>query len=106
MDPALVELLEPAVVFATLLGTAFGVKLLVWGKGPIKQIRGQKGSSDLDQRMLDLEERAEHSAYLVEQQTAKIEDLEERLDFAERMLTRGSPDRPRALENPEPATPA
>lgn len=105
MDPVLIELFEPAIVFATLLGTAFCVKLLVWGKGPIKQIRGQRSPSDLDQRMLDLEERAEHSAYLVETQTAKIEDLEERLDFAERMLTRGSPERPPALESPEPATP-
>ena len=39
MDPQLYNLLEPAFVFATLLGTAFGVKLLIWGKGPIRRIR-------------------------------------------------------------------
>ena len=105
MDPALAELLEPAVVFATLLGTAYCVKLMVWGKGPLKQIRAQGGSADLDQRTVDLEERAEHSSFLMEHQAAKIDDLEERLDFAERLLTRENAQRPRALERPEATTP-
>ena len=52
-----------AVVVATLLGSAFVVKLLVWGSGPIKRLRG----SPVDDARLDqLEEHVEVGHVLVE----------------------------------------
>jgi hypothetical protein len=98
------DLLEPIVVIGSLLGLAFGVKLLVWGKGPLRQIR-RGGSPALEQRVAELEGRSEHSADLLMQQGELLEDLVERLDFAERMLTRQRADEPRALEKPEESTP-
>jgi len=105
MDPVLINLFEPAVVFATLLGTAFGVKLLIWGKGPIKRTRRPADDQALAQRVSELEERWEHWSDLAAQQADQIAELEERVDFAERVLTRNSMDEPKALENPEVSTP-
>ena len=102
MDPALIDLFEPAIVFATLLGTAFGVKLLIWGKGPIRRIRRSTEEQALAQRLAELEERWSDLATL---QADQLAELEERLDFAERLLTRNRMDDPRALENPEVSTP-
>jgi hypothetical protein len=104
MDVYMFDLLEPIVVIGSLLGLAFGVKLLVWGKGPLRQIR-RGGSPALEQRVAELEGRSEHSADLLMQQGELLEDLVERLDFAERMLTRQRADEPRALEKPEESTP-
>ena len=105
MDPMLVDLLEPAVVFATLLGTAFGVKLLIWGRGPIRRIRQPTDQQGSD-RMAELEERLEQWSDLISHQADRVAELEERLDFAERLLTRQRMDEPRALEEPETSTPA
>ena len=105
MDPMLVDLLEPAVVFATLLGTAFGVKLLIWGKGPIRRIRRPADQQGLE-RITELEERLEQWSDLISQQADQVAELEERLDFAERLLTRHRMEEPRALEEPEASTSA
>ena len=56
MDLMLFDLLEPVVVFATLLGTAFGVKMLVWGKGPIKRLKRSADDPAIGQRLTRLEE--------------------------------------------------
>ncbi len=105
MDPALIGLLEPVVVFGTLLGLAFGVKFLVWGRGSIRDIRRRGDSSALEQRVLELEERLDQSSHLAEDQAARIDELDERLDFAERLMTRGRVDKPSALPKPEIPTP-
>jgi hypothetical protein len=100
----IVGLLEPIVVIGSMLGLAFGVKLLVWGKGPLRQIR-RGGSPALEQRVAELEGRSEHSSELLLEQGELLEDLVERLDFAERMLTQQRADEPLALERPEESTP-
>jgi hypothetical protein len=102
MDPALVDLLEPVVAFATILGIAFGVKLLIWGKGPIRQIRRGAASPEQEQRLAELEERMERLAEQMMRQADRLEDHDERLDFTERMLTRHRAEEPRALRDPEP----
>lgn len=105
MDPAFYDLFEPAVVLATLLGVAFGVKLLIWGKGPIKRIRSGGADPALEQRLAQLEERWEQVSELIVDQTNRLDDHDERLDFAERMLTRQRAEEPKALEKPEEPTP-
>jgi len=101
MDPHLYDLLEPAIVFATLLGTAFGVKLLIWGKGPIRRIRHSADHPALEQRVAELESRWEQVSELMLHQTDRLTEAEERLDFAERMLTRQRADEPQGLEPPK-----
>ncbi len=100
MDPMLVDLLEPAVVFATMIGAAFGVKLLIWGKGPIKRRRLPPEDPALEQRIAELEERLEHSAELLSYQANQLDDLTERLDFHERMIARQRAEQPRAIDKP------
>ena len=105
MDPQLFELVEPVVVFTTMLGVAFGVKLLVWGKGPIRRKHLPPTDPDLAQRVTELEERAADLTVLVDQQATQLEEVHERLDFTERMLARrAGPDRA-ALDSPRSATP-
>lgn len=101
MDPLLIDLLEPAVVFATLIGTAFGVKLLIWGKGPIKRRRFSPQDPALEQRIAELEERVEHSSELLGYQANQLDDLNERLDFHERMIARQRAGESKSLENPD-----
>jgi hypothetical protein len=101
MDPALYHLLEPAVVFATLLGTAFGVKLLIWGKGPIKRVRRAEEHPALASRITELEDRLEQSNDVIAHQAEMLDEVLERMDFTERMLTRHKDGERRALENPD-----
>lgn len=89
-----------AVVVATLLGTAFAVKLLVWGKGPIRRIRGGPDEADSNAQVAELEDHIRELSALVREQSEQLEDYHERLDFAERMLTRQRSDDPRGLEPP------
>ena len=100
MDPLFYDLIEPAVIFATLLGTAFGVKLLVWGQGPIKKSRQLEGDESLKQRVAQMEERWSQWSELVAQQADQLADMEERLDFTERMLTRQKAEEQKILEGP------
>lgn len=90
-----------AVVIATLLGTAFGVKLLVWGKGPIRRLRGGTDVGASDERLAELEERVRQLSDLVGDQSRALEDYHERLDFAERVLAQRRGDTPEYLGPPE-----
>jgi hypothetical protein len=101
MDPLLIDLLEPAVVFGTLMGVAFGVKFLIWGKGPIKRLKATASQVELERRVAELEERWEQWSELTAQQADQIAEVEERLDFAERLLTRQRAEQSRALDRPE-----
>lgn len=83
----LIQLFEPAVVLTTLLGVAFGVKLLIWGKGPLQQLRGELDAPVLERRVAELADRCRQLADAVVDQQQRLEDYDERLDFAERMLT-------------------
>lgn len=99
MDFQLFQLVEPAVVVATMLGVVFGVKLLVWGKGPIRGKR-RLGGTDLARRLAEVEEHTAELASLVDHQVTQLEDIQERLDFAERMLTQpvgAKPRKPKTL---------
>jgi hypothetical protein len=100
MDHALYSLIEPIVIFGTLLGTAFGVKLLIWGKGPIKQIRRPAETPELTQRVADLEDRLEQSNEVIAHQAELLDEMVERVDFTERMLTRQRNGQPKGLEGP------
>lgn len=101
MDIFLFELLEPVVIIGTLLGTAFGVKLLVWGKGPIKRRRLSAEDPALTSRIAELEDRLEQSNEVIAHQAELLDDVLERVDFTERMLTRHKEGLNRALENPD-----
>ena len=105
MDPLLFELVEPAIVLATLFGLVFGVKILVWGKGPIRRVRGGADQTALEQRITELEDRWEQMADSAARQADQFDELNERLDFAERLLTQHRAEEPRILEKPEISTP-
>ena len=94
MDPRLFGLIEPIVILTFLSGLAFGAKLVVFGKGPIRRIKQSDDVQQLEQPIADLED-------LLEQQHLQVldrhTDLEERLEFAERMLTQH---RAKELESP------
>jgi hypothetical protein len=100
MDPAFYNLIEPVVIFATLFGTAFGVKLLIWGKGPIRRVRSAEQSPALTQRINELEDRLEESNEVIRHQAELLDDVVERMDFAERILTRHRDDQPKGLGSP------
>lgn len=104
MDPALIDILEPAVVFATLLGAAFGVKLLIWGKGPLKRLRGGSHDGALEQRVAELTDRCQQLSDILVDQAHRLDEHDERLDFAERMLTRQRAENPK-LAPPSESTP-
>ena len=91
-----------AVVFATLFSTAFGVKFLVWGKGPIRRLRGGPSDPVTDERLAELEERVQQLSEIVQEQSHALDDYHERLDFAERVLTQQRGDVPKALDPPDP----
>jgi len=76
-----------AVVMATVFGAVFGAKLLVWGKGPIRRIRGGNADPAADERLAELEQRFEQLSEFVGDQSRMLEDYHERLDFTERVLT-------------------
>lgn len=75
-----------AVVIATLLGSAFAVKLLVWGSGPIRRIRG---SAPASAHLAALEAQVQELTDTMREQAGQLDDVQQRLDFAERLLTRG-----------------
>ena len=89
-----------AVVIATMLGTVWGVKLLVWGKGPIRRIRGGSDTAASDERLTDVEEQVQQLSELVREQSHMLEDYQERLDFAERVLAQRPADERKAVEPP------
>ena len=83
MDPLLYNLLEPIVILSFLSLLTYGAKTMIWGKGPIRKLKKSKDTDELEQRIADLEDILEqHHLETLERQT----DLEERLDFAERII--------------------
>ena len=87
-----------AVVLATLMGTVFGIKLLGWGKGPIKRLRSGAADPETDERLAELEQRVEQMSEFMGDQAQALEDYHERLDFTERMLTQQRAEEQKALE--------
>ena len=85
-----------AVVFATLVGTALGVKFMVWGKQPLLRRRG--GSGGDDERIAELEQRVDQLSEFVADQANLLEYYHERLDFTERMMAQQQKEEPKALE--------
>lgn len=94
-----------AIVMATLIGTAFGVKILIWGTKPIRRLGRAAGHSPDDERIGDLEDRLGQVAELLVNQRERLDDHDERLDFAERLLARRQIDDPRPIEPPRESTP-
>lgn len=88
MDPALMNLIEPVVVLATLFGVAFGLKLFVWGKGPFTPLKGGPAGGPLERRVAELEDQLLQLSDALGEQRHRLDDHDERLDFAERMVTR------------------
>ena len=84
MDPQLFGLIEPIIILTFLSGLALGVKHMIWGKGPLRRVRGGEHDSALEQRVAELEDLLEQRQHELLERHA---DLEERLEFAERMLT-------------------
>ena len=94
------EIIEVLLFTAAMFGITVGCKLMIWGRGPIWKGRRKIESTDVETRFQELEERLELQAFEIEERYAsRVVDLEERLDFAERML---SQPRFRAIEAPEP----
>jgi hypothetical protein len=62
-----------AVVFAALMGTAFCVKLLVWGKAPIKRLRSGAGDPETDERLAELEQRVEQMSEFMREEPKALE---------------------------------
>jgi hypothetical protein len=89
-----------AVVIATLLGTVFGVKLIVWGKGPIRRLRTGTDDPATSERLAELEQRVEQLSEFATDQAQLLEDYHERLDFTERVLTQQRGGEPKALDPP------
>jgi hypothetical protein len=102
MDPILLEYLEGPVILMTLVGLTYAVKVMFWGKGPIRRIKGSAQQQALEERLADLEDRWEQLEVHHEGQVA---DLEERLEFAERLLSQQQSHKLYAPEEPEISTP-
>lgn len=105
MDPHIIGLLEPVIVLGSLMGLALCGKLLIWGRGPLRLPRGTRHDPALEHRVAELEARLQHAADVNAEQADLLDDLVERLDFAERMLTRQNAEEPKALEDPAVSTP-
>ena len=65
-------------------------------------VRRGAGHPDLEQRVAELEARLDQESI---EQAELIDDLIERLDFAERLLLRQNRDAPRDLQEPRISTP-
>jgi uncharacterized coiled-coil protein SlyX len=101
MDPALFGLIQPLVAVSALLTVGIAVKFAVFGRGPIA---GRRVDPGLEQRIADLEERLAQSSDFIGQQAEALADVEERLDFAERLLAQRGQE-PRVIEEPHQPTP-
>jgi hypothetical protein len=85
------------VVMVTVLGSAFAVKILVWGKGPIKRLP----HAPTDNEHLDaIEERVRQLEAMMTDRSLQLDELHERLDFAERILSKGREAEPTGIEPP------
>jgi hypothetical protein len=102
MDPHLFELLEPIVILSFLSALAWGAKTMIWGRGPLRKLKSSEDTETLKNRIAELED-------LLEQQHIEVldrhADLEERLEFAERMLTQNRAKELEAPSEPRVSTP-
>jgi hypothetical protein len=102
MDPQLFSLLEPIVILSFLGALTYGAKVMIWGKGPVRKLKSSDDTEALKQRIAELED-------LLEQQHLEVldrhADLEERLEFAERMLTQNRANELEAPSEPGVAKP-
>ena len=87
-------------VVGTLLGTAFGIKILIWGKGPLRQLRRGGTDTGLEDRVAELEDRVRQMSNALVDQSHRLDDCDERLEFTERVLTRESLDARKELRPP------
>ena len=85
-----------AVVIGTLLGSAFGLKLLIWGKTPIQRLR--EGPDEA--RIAELQDQIDDLTTLAADQARVLDDLQDRMDFTERLLARSEHEPPSAIAPP------
>jgi hypothetical protein len=84
VDP---EILEVASIFAILTGVAWAVKLIFLGRGPIRRRPDAAQEDAMERRIAEVEDRIEqHLAAMNESHRDQLLELEDRLDFAERLL--------------------
>ncbi len=102
MDPQLFGLIEPIVILSFLGLLTYGAKVMIWGRGPLRKLKDSEDTEGLKQRIAELED-------LLEQQHLEVldrhADLEERLEFAERMLTQNRVKELEAPSEQEASTP-
>ncbi len=89
-----------AVVIATFIGASFGIKFLIWGKGPIKKLRSGSAGGEAEIRISELEEQVRQLSDQVNDQALTLEDYQERLDFAERVIAQGRNGEARGINPP------
>jgi hypothetical protein len=84
VDP---EIIEVASIFAILTGVTWMVKLIFLGRGPIRRRPDPAQNEAMEQRIAEVEDRIEqHLAAMNESHRDQLLELEDRLDFAERLL--------------------
>lgn len=91
MTPSNIELL--ITVFGALAGGAMGLGAIkIIATAWIRKKELAAGGGDLERLVEAVEALRAETAYMRDQLGAEISDVHERLEFAERLLTRGSPD--------------
>ena len=91
------EALIPIVAIIFVLGplSALGFSHTPLGRAIVKRLSGSATAGD--DRLLELQDELERLREQIGQQDARFEELDDRLDFTERLLARGSS----AAEEPE-----
>ncbi len=84
-----------AIIFVIGPVSAWGFSYTPLGRAIVKRLSGTANAAD--DRLLELQDELERLREQIGQQGARFEELDDRLDFAERLLARGSP----AAEEPE-----
>ncbi len=84
-----------AIIFVIGPVSAWGFSYTPLGRAIVKRLSGSTNVAD--DRLLELQDELERLHEQMGQQDARFEELHDRLDFAERLLARGSP----AAEEPE-----
>lgn len=106
MDPQIINLIEGPLIISFLVGITYVVKLMFWGKGPVRRVKGSAEPEALEQRIAELEERWEHHLSQVESlHSGRLEELEERVDFTERLLAQRRQEEPPPALHPGVSTP-
>ncbi len=100
--------LIPIVAIIFTLGplSVLGFSYTPLGRAIVKRLSGTANAAD--DRLLEVQDELERLQEQLVQQDARFEELHDRLDFAERLLARGSPaaDDAKAFEDAESRLPA